>query len=55
MKALFIGGTGTISASVTELALKRGWDITLLNMRLNVKQRQQAGAGRDGFHCCGYT
>lgn len=31
MKALFIGGTGTISASVTELALKRGWDITLLN------------------------
>ena len=31
MKALFIGGTGTISTSVTELALKRGWDITLLN------------------------
>lgn len=31
MKALFIGGTGTISTSVTELALKRGWDITRLN------------------------
>ena len=31
MKALFIGGTGTISMSVTLLALKRGWDVTLLN------------------------
>lgn len=31
MKALFIGGTGTISTSVTALAMKRGWDITLLN------------------------
>lgn len=31
MKALFIGGTGTISASITELALRRGWDLTLLN------------------------
>lgn len=31
MKALFIGGTGTISGEVTALALKRGWEITLLN------------------------
>lgn len=31
MKALLIGGTGTISASVTALARKKGWDITLLN------------------------
>jgi len=31
MKALFIGGTGTISASITELAVRRGWDLTLLN------------------------
>ena len=31
MKALIIGGTGVISTSVTELALERGWDITLLN------------------------
>ena len=30
MRALFIGGTGTISTSLTKLALKRGWDITLL-------------------------
>ena len=25
MKALFIGGTGTISADVVELAQQRGW------------------------------
>ena len=31
MKALFIGGTGTISTAVTRLALQRGWDMTLLN------------------------
>ena len=31
MKALFIGGTGTISSAVTSLALERGWEITLLN------------------------
>ena len=31
MKALFIGGTVTISADVVELAQQRGWEITLLN------------------------
>ncbi|MEC0281940.1 Nucleoside-diphosphate-sugar epimerase [Terribacillus saccharophilus] len=31
MKALFIGGTGTISSSVTELALQQGWELFLLN------------------------
>ena len=31
MKALFIGGTGTISTDVVALALARGWEITLLN------------------------
>ncbi len=31
MKALFIGGTGLISTAVSALALKRGWDLTLLN------------------------
>lgn len=31
MKALFIGGTGTISTSVVTLAQEKGWDITLLN------------------------
>ena len=31
MKALFIGGTGTISTAVTELARERGWEVALLN------------------------
>jgi nucleoside-diphosphate-sugar epimerase len=31
MKALFIGGTGTISSSISKLALDRGWELTLLN------------------------
>lgn len=31
MKALFIGGTGVISSSVTALCLAKGWDVTLLN------------------------
>mgnify|MGYP002974464499 CR=1 FL=1 len=35
MKALFIGGTGTISADVVELAQQRGWEITLLNRGSN--------------------
>ncbi len=30
MKALFIGGTGTISTDVVALAQQRGWEITLL-------------------------
>jgi len=31
MKALFIGGTGTISTDITKLCVEKGWDITLLN------------------------
>jgi nucleoside-diphosphate-sugar epimerase len=31
MKVLFIGGTGLISTAVTELAIERGLDLTLLN------------------------
>jgi nucleoside-diphosphate-sugar epimerase len=31
MRALFIGGTGTISSACVRLALQKGWDITLLN------------------------
>lgn len=31
MKALLIGGTGTISTAITQLAARRGWDLTLLN------------------------
>lgn len=31
MKALFIGGTGTISMAITRLAAERGWEMYLLN------------------------
>ena len=31
MKILFIGGTGYISTACTELAVARGFDVTLLN------------------------
>jgi nucleoside-diphosphate-sugar epimerase len=31
MRALFIGGTGNISTSVSRLALRRGWELFLLN------------------------
>lgn len=31
MKALFIGGTGTISMAITRLAAARGWELYLLN------------------------
>ena len=31
MKALFIGGTGTISMAITRLAVMRGWELYLLN------------------------
>ena len=31
MKALFIGGTGTISAGISALCVKQGWELYLLN------------------------
>ena len=31
MKALFIGGTGTISTEISRLCVQKGWDLTLLN------------------------
>ncbi len=31
MKALFIGGTGVISTSITRLLLRQGWEVTLIN------------------------
>lgn len=31
MKALMIGGTGVISASISRLALENGWEVTMLN------------------------
>lgn len=43
MKALFIGGTGTISSAVSHLAVERGWELFLLN-RGNAKERTAMGA-----------
>lgn len=31
MKALLIGGTGTISTEISKLCIQRGWELTLLN------------------------
>ena len=47
MKALFIGGTGTISTSVTKQALKKGWELT----HLNRGQRAASPEGVETIHC----
>ena len=31
MKALFIGGTGTISLAISKLLLEKGWELYLIN------------------------
>lgn len=43
MKALFIGGTGTISSAVSRLAVETGWELYLLN-RGNRSDRAPDGA-----------
>ena len=43
MKALFIGGTGTISTEISKLCIKEGWELTLLNRGLS-KSRVPEGA-----------
>ena len=43
MKALFIGGTGTISTEISKLCVKKGWELTLLN-RGNASVRVPEGA-----------
>ena len=43
MKALFIGGTGTISTEISKLCLRQGWELTLLN-RGRSAQRVPQGA-----------
>jgi len=37
MKALFIGGTGTISTAISKLAVEKGWELYLLNRGHNTK------------------
>lgn len=43
MKALFIGGTGTISTAISNLAVQKGWELYLLN-RGNRIERVPEGA-----------
>lgn len=43
MKALFIGGTGTISTEISKLCVKNGWELTLIN-RGNSSDRVPEGA-----------
>ena len=43
MKALFIGGTGTISTEISKLCVKKGWELTLLN-RGRTAERVPEGA-----------
>ena len=43
MKALFIGGTGTISTEISKLCVQQGWQLTLLN-RGNASARVPEGA-----------
>jgi nucleoside-diphosphate-sugar epimerase len=44
MKVLYIGGTGLISSACSELALKRGMDLTILNRSRSTKYSPPAGA-----------
>jgi nucleoside-diphosphate-sugar epimerase len=38
MRALFIGGTGTISTAISHLLVESGWDLTLLNRGTHVER-----------------
>jgi nucleoside-diphosphate-sugar epimerase len=44
MKVLFIGGTGLISSASSELAVKRGMDLTILNRSVSTKHSVPDGA-----------
>ena len=50
MKALFIGGTGTISTAVTALAREKGWEVTLLN-----RGSKPVPEGMESMICLLYT
>lgn len=50
MKALFIGGTGTISMAITRLAVERGWEIYLLNRGNRCAADLPSGCLADGPH-----
>lgn len=64
MKALLIGGTGTISMAITRLLVQQGWDVTLLNrgsrsgelpegvnwISADINQEQAVRAALEGRH-----
>jgi nucleoside-diphosphate-sugar epimerase len=56
MKVLFIGGTGTISAAISERVLELGWELWILNRGSRSlgaeKSGSQAGSGK-GFEVAG--
>jgi nucleoside-diphosphate-sugar epimerase len=41
MKALFIGGTGTISTAISQLCVQLGWELTLLNRGTHRERRPE--------------
>jgi len=43
MKALFIGGTGTISTAISKRVLEKGWELYLLNRGNRNKELEAAG------------
>ena len=48
MRALFIGGTGTISMAISRLLVEQGWELYLLNIGWTGKTdycRYQQGTG----------
>ena len=48
MKALFIGGTGTISMAISKLLLEKGWELYLIN-RGNKKVLDELNEAIDRF------
>ena len=44
MKALFIGGTGTISMAISKLLLEKGWELYLINRGNRNKDPRLKGA-----------
>lgn len=52
MKALFIGGTGTISTEISRLCLRKGWDMTLLNRGLSDVEGLEAAHRIQGDISC---
>ena len=56
MRALFIGGTGTISTAISHQLVELGWDLTLLNRGTHAERLPRGVAlltGDIGFQVVG--